>query len=73
MQLKAIYNVIPAPRRKDQETLVYCLKDGFAWVFTLADGNSNTWSTKNPTAVGAEIEARQAGFDPLAVCYLRDT
>lgn len=71
MQLKAIYRAIPVGLIEEQETLVYNLKDGFAWVST--KDKANTWSTKNPTAVGAETEARKAGFDPTAIVYLRDT
>lgn len=70
MQLKAIYRAIPIAFIDEQDTLVYNLKDGFAWMST--KDKANSWSTKNPTAVGAETEARKAGFDPLAIVYLKD-
>jgi len=65
---KAIYHVVPLSRADQQDTLIYNTQGGFAWV-SLASGQSS-WSTENPTAVGAELEARTAGLDPQAIAYI---
>lgn len=68
VQAQAIYRVVPLAQAYRQDTLIYNLKDGFAWVST-RDSNS-PWFTKNSTAIGAELEARQAGLNPTAVAYI---
>lgn len=67
--LKAIYRPIQTDEQvQQQDTLVYSLRDGFAWV-RLREGNAD-WHTKALTAVQAEREARMAGLDPLAIFYV---
>ena len=68
---RAIYNPVTSDEDvQKQETLIYNLKDGFAWVRTEKD-RGNTWHCFNPTAVGAEEEARRAGFAPPAIFYAK--
>jgi hypothetical protein len=70
MNLKAIYRPIPSEHADQQETLVYSLPSGFAWVKN--QDPQNHWHCYQPTAVGAEQEARKAGFDPVAIVHLKD-
>lgn len=67
MDLKAVYNPTVPSRAGDQPTLIYNLKDGFTW---LKDEPDNNWTCFSSTAVGAEINARQAGYDPQAILYV---
>jgi hypothetical protein len=67
MELKAVYHATVPSRAGDQPTLIYNLRDGFTW---LKDVTDNDWSCFSSTAVGAEINAREAGFDPQAIVYI---
>ncbi len=65
--MKAIYRPVGLAQADQQPTLIYNTKDGFAWVKT---PENNDWHCFNPTAIGAEGEARKAGFDPQAIAYI---
>lgn len=67
MGLKAVYNVTVASQAGGQPTLIYNLRDGFCW---LKDVTDNEWSCFSPTAAGAEVNAREAGYDPQAIVYV---
>ncbi len=67
MELKAVYHPTVPSRAGEQPTLIYSLKDGFTWLKSEPD---NKWTCYASTAVGAEINAREAGFDPLAILYV---
>jgi len=67
MELKAIHNVLKPSQVGDEQTLIFNLEDGFAWLKTVGDNN---WWCHATTDVEAETNARLAGYDPQAIVYV---
>jgi len=65
--LSAIYRSVTISQSKEQDTLIYSLEDGFAWVREVT--GDTPWTTRSPTPIGAEIAARKAGLKPTAIYY----
>lgn len=80
--IKTGFELPTALTREDivlHDTLMYNPKDGYTWVRQSRDDqptwpdSMTNWQTKAPSNVEALRLAREAGFNPTAVYYVRES